>query len=188
MVNSMFTHGYTPSSLLESVINSIPKDLRGDMCSKDNYRGIALCSALCKLVDILIIEKHGDVLFTSELQFAFKPRHSTNMCTAVLKEVCSYFKCNNTDVYLSTLDASKAFDRVHYGKLFSLLRDRKLPAVVVRLLLDMYTRQRMCTTWNGVLSEFFYTQNGVKQGGILSPILFCVYVDELLNRVNGSGI
>ena len=93
-VNSMFTHGYTPSSLLELVINSIPKDLYdmiwGDMCSKDNYRGIALCSALCKLVNILIIEKHGDVLFTSELQFAFKPRHSTNMCTAVLKEVCSY--------------------------------------------------------------------------------------------------
>ena len=188
MVNSMFTHGYTPSSLLESVINSIPKDLRGDMCNKDNYRGIALCSALCKLVDILIIEKHGDVLFTSELQFAFKPRHSTNMCTAVLKEVCSYYNCNNTDVYLCTLDASKAFDRVHYGKLFSLLRDRKLPAVVVRLLLDMYTRQRMCTTWNGTLSEFFYTQNAVKQGGILSPVLFCVYVDELLNRVNGSGI
>ena len=76
---------------------------------------------------ILIVEKHGDVLFTSELQFAFKPRHSTNMCTAVLKEVCSYFKCNNTDVYLCTLDASKAFDRVHYGKLFSLLRDRKVP-------------------------------------------------------------
>ena len=34
----------------------------------------------------------------------------------------------------------------------------------------------------------FHTQNGVKQGGIISPILFCVYVDELLNRVNGSGI
>ena len=32
--------------------------------------------------------------------------------------------------------ASKAFDRVHYGKLFKLLRDRNLPAVVIRLLLD----------------------------------------------------
>ena len=46
----------------------------------------------------------------------------------------------------------------------------------------------MCKTWNGVLSEFFHTQNGVKQGGIRSPLLFCVYVYELLNRVNGSGI
>ena len=57
-----------------------------------------------------------------------------------------------------------------------------------RLLLDMYTRQRMCTTWNGVKSEFFSTDNGVKQGGILSSILFCVYIDELLNRLLSSGI
>ena len=52
----------------------------------------------------------------------------------------------------------------------------------------MYTRQCMCTTWNGVKSEFFATENGVKQGGILSPILFCVYIDELLNRLLSSGI
>ena len=46
----------------------------------------------------------------------------------------------------------------------------------------------MCTTWNGVKSEFFATENGVKQGGILSPILFCVYIGELLNRLLSSGI
>ena len=86
------------------------------------------------------------------------------------------------------LDASNAFDRVHYGKLFNLLRERKLSPVVMRLLLDMYTRQRMCTNWNGVRSNFFHTKNGVKQGGILSPILFCVYFDELLKRLNESGV
>ena len=46
----------------------------------------------------------------------------------------------------------------------------------------------MCTSWNGITSRFFHTLNGVKQGGILSPILFCVYFGKLLNRVNGSGI
>ena len=69
----------------------------------------------------------------------------------------------------------------HYGKLFDLLRKRKLPAIVIRLLLDMYTRQRMRAVWNGSASESFSIENGVKQGGILSPILFCVYIDELLN-------
>ena len=91
-------------------------------------------------------------------------------------------------MYLCMLDASKAFDRVHYGKLFYLLRSRNLPAVIIRLLLDMYTRQRMCTSWNGSKSGFFYADNGVKQGGIISPILFCVYVDELLKRINAAGI
>ena len=187
LINSMLIHGHTPAALLESVLISIPKDPRGNMCSNENYRGIALCSAMCKIIDIIIIDMHNSKLAPSESQYAFKTGHSTNMCTSVLKEVCSY-KSRHTDVYICMLDASKAFDRVHYGKLFNLLRERKLSSVVMRLLLDMYTRHRMCTNWNGVRSNFFHTKNGVKQGGILSPILFYVYFDELLKRLNESGV
>ena len=46
MLGSMFNHGFTPDDLLESIITSIPKDLKGNLCSDENYRGIALCSAL----------------------------------------------------------------------------------------------------------------------------------------------
>jgi len=188
LITAMLIHGHTPSSLLEATISSIPKDVRGDLCSGDNYRGIALCSALCKLIDLIIIDKHGDKLMTCDLQFAFKGKHSTTMCHTVLKEVASYYNSRNSNVYLCMLDASKAFDRVHYGKLFKLLLSRDLPASVIRLLLDMYSRQRMCTSWQGVKSDYFSTENGVKQGGILSPILFCVYIDELLCRIINSGL
>ena len=41
------------------------------------------------------------------------------------------------------LDASKAFDRVHYGKLFDLLMQRNIPAIIVRYLIDNYRRQQM---------------------------------------------
>ena len=152
----MFVHGYTPSCVLEAVICSIPKDLRGDLCSSNNYRGIALCSALCKLIDLIVIDKYGDKLITSDLQFAFKGEHSTTMFTTVLKEIASYYNSRKSDVYLCMLDASKAFDRVHYGKLFALLQSRKLPAIVIRLLLDMYTSQRMCTSWHGVKTKLFH--------------------------------
>ena len=188
LINSMFGHGFTPDDLLESVITSIPKDMRGNLCTDDNYRGIALCSCLCKLIDLIIIDKYSDKLLTSDLQFAFKPDHSTNMCTSILKEVCSYYQARNSDVYICLLDASKAFDRVHYGKLFKLLSLRKIPVQVRRLLLDMYTRQKIRTIWNGAHSETFDVKNGVKQGGILSPILFCLYIDELLIRIKDSGL
>ena len=177
-----------PLRLLEAVICSIPKDLRGDLCSSNNYRGIARCSALCKLIDLIIIDKYGDKIITSDLQFAFKGEHSTTMCTAVLKEIASYYNSRKSDVYLCMLDASKAFDRVHYDNLFALLRSRKLPAIVIRLLLDMCTSQRMCTSWHGVKSNYFTSENGVKQGGVLSPILICVYIDGLLCRINDSGV
>ena len=51
----------------------------------------------------------------------------------------------NSQVYWDAFYASKAFDRVHFGKLFDLLIKRRLPAVVIRLLLDNYVRQRIKT-------------------------------------------
>ena len=188
MINTMLIHGYTPNDLLEAVVVSIPKDLRGNLCADDNYRGIALCSALCKIIDLIFMDKYSDLIVTSDLQFAYKEDHSSNMCTTVLKEVCSYYVSNNSDVYICLLDASKAFDRVHYGRMFNLLKIRKIPVLVRRLLLDMYTRQKIQATWNSQVSESFSVQNGVKQGGILSPIIFCIYIDELLIRIRDSGL
>ncbi len=183
LIKCMFVHGHTASDLLAAVLVSIPKDVRASLCNSDNYRGIALCCALCKVVDILILCEHRQLLNTSDLQFAFKEGHSTVLCTTALKETVEYFKKGGSNVYACLLDASKAFDRVHYGKLFRMLLDREIPAVVIRLLLDCYTRQNLYTTWNGQISRPVTTLNGVKQGGILSPILFCVYFDELLARL-----
>jgi len=52
----------------------------------------------------------------------------------------------------------------------------------------MYERKLLRTTWNGYSSHYFTCTNGVKQGGVLSPILFTLYLDELLNRLRASGI
>ena len=73
----MFSHGYNPNQLLQCVIVSIPKDIRRSLSSADNYRGISLVNAMSTLIDIIIIDKCYDNLCTSELQFSFKPEHST---------------------------------------------------------------------------------------------------------------
>ena len=86
------------------------------------------------------------------------------------------------------LDASKAFDRVHFGGLFNLLVHRQLPAPVIRLLFDSYSRHTASALWDGARSHPFSTKNGVKQGGVLSPILFIVYFDELLISLQDAGV
>jgi len=96
--------------------------------------------------------------------------------------VISYYRVQCNNVYSVFLDASKAFDRVNYSKLFHCLLDRKLSAVCIRLILSLYTGHVACVLWNGVYSGQFPVKNGVKQGGILSPVLLCVYTDGLLNR------
>ena len=60
--------------------------------------------------------------------------------------------------------------------------------LTARLLAFLYTNQTLRVRWNGSSSAPFFTSNGVKQGGILSPILFCVYIDELLCRLKRSKV
>ena len=60
--------------------------------------------------------------------------------------------------------------------------------IVVRLLLFMYTQQRLCVKWNAVKSHSFSVMNGVKQGGVISPIFYCVYTDELLLKLKRTGM
>ena len=105
-----------------------------------------------------------------------------------LQETVNYYNLKKTNVYVLMLDASKAFDRVEYCKLFKLLIQKGVSPLIVRLLINMYTKQRLRVKWNNVISDAFNATNGVKQGGVLSPILFAIYMDELLIRLKNSGI
>jgi len=91
-------------------------------------------------------------------------------------------------VYCALVDASKAFDRVRFDKMFELLIKRGLPIIVIRLLFDLYVRQQVRTSWCGVFSEYFKTSNGVRQGGVLSPLFFIVYIDELIILLQECGV
>ena len=186
----MLSHGYTPQGLLDALIVSIPKNARGDIFSSENYRGIALSSAIAKLIDIIVLDRYGlSHLATSELQFAYKPKHSTTLCTFVLKELVYYYWSKHSDVFACFVDATKAFDKVSFAKLFQILVSKNLPIPFVRLIFDGYNRQRISAIWNTAQSEHFSVRNGVRQGAVLSAVLYIVYTDELLRRleIEGSG-
>lgn len=187
LFNSMIVHGFTPDGFNVATIQPLVKDKRKSVNDSNNYRAIALSSPLSKIFDWIILNKNSSLYNTSDLQFGFKPHSSTTQCTFALTETINYFKQNNSDTYVLLLDATKAFDKVNYTKLFELLINKGLNPLLVRCLIFMYTNQHLNVTWNNNLSKYFSTSNGVKQGGVLSPILFAIYIDELLDRLKQSG-
>ena len=73
------------------------------------------------MYDNITLFLHGNYLNTSDMQFGYKKGHSTTMCALIYKEIVNQYINNGSDVYSCLLDASKAFDRVHYGKLFRII-------------------------------------------------------------------
>ena len=123
-------------------------------------------------------------LATNDNQFGFKKKLGTDTCIYVLKEVIDRYKTLNGSVFTCFLDASKAFDRINHRKLFVKLLARDVPGFIVRLLSFWYSNQRMCVRWGSAISDYFTVSNGVRQGGILSPYLFNVYMDDLSSLLN----
>ena len=116
--------------------------------------------------------RHTDKLSSSDLQFGFKPRSCTTTCTFVLDEVLKYYNKSKTDGYMMMLDASKAFDRVDHIKLYKILSKKGVCPTLLKFLFNMYSQQTMSARWDKVVSHPFKAGNGVKQGGVLSPIFF----------------
>ena len=110
------------------------------------------------------------------------------MCTGALKSIVSRYIHRGSAVFGCFLDASKAFDLVNHEVLFQKLIDRGLPLPVVRFLSSWYRDQQMCVRWGHSLSKSFRVSNGVRQGSVLSPVLFSVYVDSLLDSLEESSV
>ena len=111
-----------------------------------------------------------------------------DFCIYTLKEYNEFYKLRNTSVFVTFLDARKAFDRIDHWLLFKKLIDKRIPLFIIKLLVCWYFTQQMHIRWGNTTTSSFFVSNGVKQGGILSPILFNVYMDQLSVKLNASNI
>jgi hypothetical protein len=188
LFSGLLIHGTVPKDFLASTIIPIPKRNNTNLADASNYRGITLGFIYCRIFDLIILDRYIDSFVTSDLQFGSKRRCSTSACTMVLKEVVSYYSSNHSNVRCVFLDATKAFDRVEYCKLFRLLLKSAIHRYVIRLLIDMYTGQQVRVLWNGIFSSNFRITKGVKQRGMTSPVPFSIYFDVLLTRLRDSNV
>ena len=78
--------------------------------------------------------------------------------------------------------------RVSNSRLFNVLLDNNVCPYIVRMLCYMYLNQNCCVKWNSKSSTYFCVSNRVKQGAVISPILFSSYMDALFERLKRNAI
>ena len=186
MLRSFLIHGHIPQFLLLSTLVPIIKDKLGPINSSKNYRSVCITALVLKLLDWIIIILFGDVLGFHDLQFAYQPGISANMCTWAVIETVDYFLRNDSEVFGCSMDKSKAFDLCKFSILFRKML-KNLSLVFLRIIIFMYVNQFSNVRWNSTISSSFSISNGVGQGKILAGFAYCYYCYDLSDNLKSSG-
>jgi hypothetical protein len=183
MFRSWLYHGTVTPSLLSCAYLPLYKGGLKDPASCSSYRALAGTSVLLKLFDYTVLHVWGDVLTSDTLQFAYKPNTSCSQASWLVMEVADHFRTHDTPCILTLLDCKQGFDRCTFPAIFSKLRRTKLPKIVTRALMHIYVNQYAWIRWGSQNSESFRMTNSTRQGSVLSPPIWAIYVEELIQEL-----
>jgi len=190
LINRCFDDGVFPSIFAKSVITPLYKG--GDRCEIINYRPLSLTSTISKIVERVIkirllsfISKHKII---SANQFGFKEKCSTSDAIADLMSNI-YGGLDVGDRVLCVFaDLAKAFDTVHHRKLLNKLEHCGVRGRALQLFEQYIAKRSQCVKIGDVYSAYTEIRYGVPQGTVLGPILFDLYVNDLLEMKTSGTI
>lgn len=182
MFNTIYSTGSIPQDWLTSIFVPIPKKPSSKKC--EEYRTISLMSHALKLFLRVI---HGRIYnkldeHTGYTQFGFKKGLGTKEALFAVQVLIERCRDVNTSVYLCFIDFSKAFDLVNHEKLIEALAASGIEAADLRIISNLYWNQTAKVRIKNSTSENVSIKKGVRQGCILSPLLFNVYSEEIFRR------
>jgi len=182
----MLTHGYVPEDFGTGIIVPVIKDPRGDHSAVDNYRPITLSPIVTKVFELLLLHMYSDQMGSDDLQFGFKKNLGCSNAIFILQQTVQYFNDRSSNVYIASLDASKAFDRLNHYKLFATLYKKNLSLIFINIIINWYQKLSVVVKWQGAYSLPLTVHSGTKQGSIISSIIFNMYVDCMISNLKSS--
>lgn len=187
---NMFTlFEYLPRGFGLSYTVPVPKcDSRSRTLTVDDFRGISISPVISKLFEMAILNRYSDYLQTSDNQFGFKKHLSCRHAIYCVRTAIEHYTSNRSTVNACSLDLTKAFDKMNHFALFIKLMERNFPSQLLNIFIQWFQISLTCVRWDGHYSFFFRLLAGVRQGGVLSPYFFAIFIDDIVLAVNRTNV
>ena len=190
--NYHLTSQHTSKNLKKDLILPFHKGKGKDTQDPQNYRGITLTSTFAKLLELVLKPSMDKSLkadcIPDEQQFGFQKNHSCIMTSCTLELIIESNTCQKRTTYVALLDAEKAFDKVWHDGLFHKLDKTNIDPSHNALLRSFYNNLESQVFWDGKTSESIPILQGVRQGGVLSPLLYNVFIDGLIKLLKEKNL
>ena len=188
LFNSILKNSYNKTNVWDtSLINPIHK--KGSFMEVENYRGISLLSCLGKFFSAILLRrlqnfvKENNIL--SEEQLGFRPGNRTSDAHLIIHNIVNkYCHKNGRKVYGCFVDFQRAFDSIPREILFEKLHNYGIKGKFYKTIENMYLNDKGCVKIGGYITNSFKINQGVKQGCVLSPLLFNIFLADLPNALN----
>lgn len=185
LFNSIYTSGMIPEDWLKSTFVTLPTNAK--RCGE--HKTISLISHVLKLflkiIHARIYRKCEETINKTQFGFnnGFGTREALFCMQVYLQQVCIVMQKN---IYLCFIDYEKAFEKVRHGKLIEILQSIDLDNRDIRIIANLYWGQTASVKINGQLSRDISIQRGVRQGCVLSPLLFNIYFQAIFNETTNN--
>jgi hypothetical protein len=173
-----------PTEWTRGIIFPVHKD--GDKRDTSNYRGITLLSIVGKVYGQVINERltkwcEANKILVEE-QGGFRPHRGCPDQLFSLVEILQ--NRGQKGAFCCFVDVKKAFDRVFRAGLWQKIADAGVKGKMWRVLKSIYESVESCVMVNGHLTDWFQIHAGVRQGCVLSPLLYALFINGLVEELN----
>jgi len=138
---------------VSSYIVPIPKvkDTLSTALKCDNIRGIAVNPILSKIFEHCILEQYHSFLYSSDNQCGFKKGVSCNHAIFAVRNIVDSFVSKGSTVNICAIDIAKAFDKVNHHALCMKLMKRRIPVVLLNVIINVFSGWVTCIKWDSLV-------------------------------------
>lgn len=180
--NKIWQTGQWPTTWTQSLVITLPK--KGNLQQCSNYRTISLISHPSKVMLKVLLNRMKPQAenIIAEEQAGFREGRSTTEQIFNLRIISEKYQQHQRDLYHVFVDFKKAFDRVWHQALWNTMRKYNMGRKLVHSIEQLYANASSAILLNGNIGEWFRTTVGVRQGCLLSPTLFNVFLERIMTE------